>query len=853
VLIANVVWMRDKRRGWKGLDTAFLRDQLHAATGIGRMAAARTAVELGYAIVPDAGRSGRLGGWQIAGFPDDALAVHATRSAQIDDIAGPNASYRERNAAARTQRAAKTHEPVEDLVRGWRAELTDAGYPPEQLIAGIDEAARRRPQMSDRLDDETLAQILDDVLGPDGRLSEEKVFDRADVIVAVAPHLHGLPVSELDAAVTAAIADERCIPLLGVAGARTQVYATASVLAAEAHIATMAEELAVQPAAGVDPEAARLAVAVVEERLGALMTAGQREAAQGLLTSGVGLDLVVGVAGSGKTTALAAVCLGFKTAGYEVIGTATSGQAARGLGEGAGIAESRTLASLCWRLEHDRIVLTDRHVIVIDETSMTEDVDLGRILAAARTAKAKVIAVGDDRQLGAVGPGGGLAALMIRHPERMWRLSENVRQVDPAERGALAELRNGDVERAVAWYAGNGRVWNGPTSDKLISFMVARWAEDRASGREALLLAWRRANVDELNRQARQAWAQQGRLSGPEIEAPGGRRYAAGDRIVTLAPGPKGVWVTSERATVVSVNIRDGSLQAVTADGRTLVLDRDATAVERLAHGYAITAHRSQGSTVDVAHFLEDGGGRQLAYVAMSRAREASNVYVASPAPYEAVERLGWAWGVEHRETWATDRGHPEEPPVAELAELQNEHLRLTRLIPPEVFREIAALRRDLADLDRSWQILHAGTGHWTGTPVGLAGEALTRAQAEHAWAVERADDMILEYRDHRRAVRAEHRARRAVAAAQRRWDRDGRPEADQIIQRRQPIADRLHTVEAADQARKRWLDQHPDIVDRLETLDRQIDVASERRRQEQQQHDLGWGRTQSGGPDIGL
>jgi hypothetical protein len=105
------------------------------------------------------------------------------------------------------------------------------------------------------------------------------------VIVAVAPHLHGLPISELDAAVAAAIADERCIPLLGVAGARTQAYATAGVLAAEAHIAALAEEVAARPGAAVGLDAAKAAIAAVEERLGGPMTEGQHAAAMGLLTS----------------------------------------------------------------------------------------------------------------------------------------------------------------------------------------------------------------------------------------------------------------------------------------------------------------------------------------------------------------------------------------------------------------------------------------------------------------------------------------------------------------------------------------------------------------------------------------
>ena len=49
-------------------------------------------------------------------------------------------------------------------------------------------------------------------------------------------------------------------------------------------------------------------------------------------TSGRGVELVLGVAGAGKTTALDAVRQAFETAGYRVIGTSTSGQAARTLG-----------------------------------------------------------------------------------------------------------------------------------------------------------------------------------------------------------------------------------------------------------------------------------------------------------------------------------------------------------------------------------------------------------------------------------------------------------------------------------------------------------------------------------------
>ena len=77
--------MGDERGGWKGLDTGQLRDHLHAATAVGRMAGAAKAVELGYGIEADPGPSGRLGGWAIAGIPKEAWEVHATRSAQIEE------------------------------------------------------------------------------------------------------------------------------------------------------------------------------------------------------------------------------------------------------------------------------------------------------------------------------------------------------------------------------------------------------------------------------------------------------------------------------------------------------------------------------------------------------------------------------------------------------------------------------------------------------------------------------------------------------------------------------------------------------------------------------------------------
>ena len=242
--------MGDERGGWKALDTGLVRDHLHAATAIGRMAAAAKAVELGYGIEPDPGPSGRLGGWAISGIPKEAWEVHATRSAQIDAAVGPEASYRSRAVAAPRHPGPKSHERVEDLVPRWREELARAGYPPPELAADVERAGLEPTSHQVR---EVLDGLADELLSPGGRLASEKTFARVDVIVAVAPHLHGLPVSVLDSAVEQVLTHEKAIALPLSSRAREPVWAAACVIEDERRIADLADMPGRAARAGTQP------------------------------------------------------------------------------------------------------------------------------------------------------------------------------------------------------------------------------------------------------------------------------------------------------------------------------------------------------------------------------------------------------------------------------------------------------------------------------------------------------------------------------------------------------------------------------------------------------------------------
>lgn len=789
----------------------------------------------------DDGPSGRLGHWAIAGIPEAAMKVHSKRS---EDIAGELVdvgfdSYRARGHAARNSRDAKRHQPVEDLMVRWRAELAEIDITVDDIVADVAQESHRR--ITGDLTAEHIQRLAEELLGPEGRLADRKVFCRRDVLVAAAPRLFGHTPDVLGRVADRVLADPAAIPLVGVPGAKEPAYAPACVIAVEHAIAAVVDRgRSHTGAARVRPEAASRAIGAKRHAMGGVeLTDGQRRAVSGITGSGHGVDLVIGVAGAGKTSALDAVRIAFEAEGYTVIGTATSGQAARTLGRDANM-ESSTLASLLWRLDHNQVRLNARTLVILDEAGMTDDPDQLRLLTAAENAGAKVVMVGDDRQLGAVGPGGGLRALAGRHRSGVWVLGENVRQADPTERAALEQLRAGDPAHAVDWMAANGRIAVGADRPDTVAAMVASWAADVDAGRDSMMLAWRRTNVDALNRAARQLCDERGQLDGPELTAPGGRHYRAGDRIVTLAPGANGQIVTSERGTVTAVNPNDGSLRARMDDGRHQHFTAEQTGKDRMNHGYAITVHRSQGATVDTAHRLEDGGGRELAYVSMSRARHRSTVWVVADDVDQAAEDLKRDWPREHRQRWAIDSGTPS----TELQQVEHDRaadpairnaLRQARLraerdavaasIPADLADELHRNRGDLVAQRQALADLATGTGRWEGTRVSTLARQIRATERARQEAVWRSNSPSASRGDIRAAKREAKQADARLDQIRPRYDKLAGPQRNRINGSIAGLEREQTSLEVRADERRQWLADHPETVQRLRHLDNALGV----------------------------
>jgi ATP-dependent exoDNAse (exonuclease V) alpha subunit len=390
-----------------------------------------------------------------------------------------------------------------------------------------------------------------------------------------------------------------------------------------------------------------------ERANGLELTESQRRAVRGVCASGRSLDVIIGVAGAGKTTALSAVREACELDGRRVIAAATSGQAARTVSEDTGI-ESYTVASLAYRLRTDTITLDSRSVVILDEAGMTDDMDLLNLIDHTGFAGAKLILVGDDRQLSAVGPGGGLRALAERYQASLWELTENIRQPDLGERAALAELRSGTVGHAVEWMDRNQRIVTAPDRPELYGAVIDGWLADLDQGNSTLILAWKRHTVAALNEVARTAYAERGWLTGSEVISPGGTPYRAGDRVVALTRLAEDV-PTSQTGIVGPVDPSSRYVHIDFDNGASYKVPISRMGADEMAHGYAVTVHRAQGATVDTTHTVEDGGGRELAYVANSRGRHHNTVYVEADNLEQAIEDLTQSWATERRQQWITD------------------------------------------------------------------------------------------------------------------------------------------------------------------------------------------------------
>jgi ATP-dependent exoDNAse (exonuclease V) alpha subunit len=245
-------------------------------------------------------------------------------------------------------------------------------------------------------------------------------------------------------------------------------------LAVEQRLVTSATGRLGEQTAVVSHEAVRQALAAHR-----IAGADQRSMVRDVCQGGQGVAVVVGRAGTGKTFALGIVRHAWQLDGYRPIATAPTGIATVSL-EAEGFEEVATCDRLLADLDRGREQLDSRTVLVVDEAGMLGSRKLARLLEHAQQVQAKVVLVGDDRQLAAIEAGGGFRALRLRLGAS--ELIENRRQHQAWEREALELVRSGLVDEAVAAYRAHDRVVAADSKPASTLALLNDWVGGLAGG-----------------------------------------------------------------------------------------------------------------------------------------------------------------------------------------------------------------------------------------------------------------------------------------------------------------------------------------------------------------------------------
>jgi conjugative relaxase-like TrwC/TraI family protein len=591
---------------------------------------------------------------EMAGAPKTVLAEFSQRTDQMKarrddklerfvDQMGRQPTRRERWAlereAAVDSRPTKTSADAVTLRRHWRDQLDDLGFTPERYTA----------QVTDRVEPLEFGDAMDRTVVTDALSSlrdTQSVWRPAEItreIAAALPTGLGASAAEIveraerlashtEDTLMVDISKPRPdgVPLRRdgrpvTEGAVDRMLTTQAILDEEERILTLAQHWTDDGGVSAVADAQDLDAA-------AELSAVQRHAA-GAVAGERRVVLVVGPAGTGKTTALRPAVVYLHARGRPSFGVAPSAAAAEVLAVETGI-DADTLDKLL--IEHrlkrppqHRFDLPAGSTVVVDEAAMVPTPRLAELVDLADRRGWRLALVGDPMQFAAVGRSGmfghlvdTLGAVELDRVHRFAALWE---------RDASLRLRRGDTD-VVDLYDQHGRL-HGGTARQMAIATVHAWRGATDAGETAAMMAPTREAVAVLNE-----IAQRIRIAAGEIDPTsrwvrvGPGRAHAGDVVATrrnernLRSDQSRMVKNRDRWAVDTVH-EDGALTVTGATGRVVLpAGYVATDVEL---AYAETSHATQGRTVDRSFLYLDGPtDTRGVYVPLTRGRTSNEAFV---------------------------------------------------------------------------------------------------------------------------------------------------------------------------------------------------------------------------------
>jgi len=530
---------QDKDGQWRSLEPRAFYQLQKEIGAIYRQELAHGVAALGYRIEP-----GKDAMFEIAGVPRHVIDALSQRTAAIGARLAERGTSREEASAAEKQiaaldtREAKSHVDVRELRADWLATADANGFDERAQDRLIADASERARDIDTKAAPELLAGQA--VAFAAAKLSErDAVFSASTLAREAGDFAFGkVGYGEISAAIARAedSGDIVARAFLDRRGAEFAGFTTPqaienerAILRLEAAGRGMASPLATPiGAARTVAHAARSS-----SRSGYAWTEDQKRATTDLLTSRDRIAAVQGYAGTAKTTTVLAIyAREAEKRGFAVTALAPTASAATVLGEALG-QRGDTVAR---HLLTPGTRLSDKHAVwIVDEASMLSTHDMARLMTSADKAGARLVLVGDVKQLGSVGAGAAFAQLQSAGMATT-KLAEVVRQTNPETRDAVMASIEGHAGKALAALdRGGGKVIEAATRDERLTTMARHYVDLSPAERgRTLVIEPSRDGRDALTGMIREQLASRSQLSADKLqftalEAKGLTRAEAGE------------------------------------------------------------------------------------------------------------------------------------------------------------------------------------------------------------------------------------------------------------------------------------------------------------------------------------
>jgi Ti-type conjugative transfer relaxase TraA len=572
---------------------------------------------LGYEVEPD-----KKGTFRLKEIDHRLEKLFSKRDNQIDKITEAQGitTYAGTRKVVISTRPNKTPTNLSQQQDHWHNEINEAG-----LSAAV--PAIRKPLAIENIDQKAIVEAASAKI-----IKNTSVFKEKDAIKAIAANSIGkLTGREVEKIFLNAQRDNQIISL-GKDKSQNAVYSTPEMIALEKRMLEKVETLAAKNNYGVDSSSAIKNQPHLSPEQKSSIEAATAES---------GLAVIQGRAGTGKTTMLSAVKESYKTAGWQVKGLAFTGQAAQNMQKETGI-KSRTIAS--WQNEQ---TIEPKTILIVDEAGMIGSRQMADILERADKYQAKVILVGDQRQLQPIEAGSALKAVDERlsriNPEFSSRMEDIKRQNQDWMREVVREAAQGNTREALFALDQRGRIkiYDYPSGAR--KQLIDDYLKENISRqKDALILTNHKSDAAKINQEIRQILQQEGLVGENKAEVDNGSRkiaLAQGDRIMLTRNDYHIDVRNGQRGAIKEINAQTQSIKVELDNNETKTIPLDH--YNHIDYGWASTTHKAQGATTEktyvYGHTQEPMASQQSTYVQISRAREETKLYLVKGE--KAIER----------------------------------------------------------------------------------------------------------------------------------------------------------------------------------------------------------------------